>query len=115
VVSLNDINAEVAEQYAPVPFEDVPGGTVHLLPLLSLDPARSDKALKLIKSLRTAQRADDVDAIVDLAKKLIEAVGEGDGGKRLVGEIKSVAALMKVIEHWMAATQPGEASNSGNS
>jgi hypothetical protein len=111
MVSLNDINAEVDEQFGPFVVEDVAGGDVYLRNVIRLHQADRVRVSAMQKQIKDAD--GDVDKVLELAKDMLRIVGDGDGGERLVNELgDDPSKLMYVLNLYVGATQVGEASRS---
>lgn len=116
MVSLNQINEEADQKYGPLIIEDVEGGDVTLRNLIRCTENEMSQVAGLDKRMKDAQKNSDVPGAVAAARDLIELVGIGHDGKRLLEHLQGDAAkIMYVLELWAEATQAGEALRSGNS
>ena len=114
VFTLDALRQEVERQYSPVTVTLADGTDVTLRNLLRLDRKDRDKVMESLKRLEDTDSITDgdVDSIVDAAFTVLELVAE-KGGKKLVAELEGdIPLTMKVLETWMAASQPGEATHS---
>jgi len=114
VFTLDALRQEVERQYSPVTVTLADGTDVTLRNLLRLDRKDRDKVMESLKQLEDTDSITDgdVDSVVDAAFTVLELVAE-KGGKKLVTELEGdIPLTMKVLETWMAASQPGEATRS---
>ena len=114
VFTLDALRQEVERQYSPVTVTLADGTDVTLRNLLRLDRKDRDKVMESLKQLEDTDSITDgdVDSVVDAAFTVLELVAE-KGGKQLVAELEGdIPLTMKVLETWMAASQPGEATRS---
>ena len=110
--TLDDLRAEVEREFAPVQITLAGGTVVTLKHLLRLPRKTRDKVVDTLKVLETKDGEEqDVDAMIDAAESVLKMVS--DNGPALVKELDGdVTLVMRVLERWMQATQPGEASPS---
>jgi hypothetical protein len=115
MVSLNDINEEVDEKYAPFVVEGVDGGDVVLRNAIRLTDNERHQLFELDSALKKAKEAGTatMDSALEHATSMLKIVGVGDGGERLVAALEGdPAKLLHVMRLYTGATQPGEASRS---
>lgn len=111
MVSWNEVEAEANEKYGPFVLEDVPGGDVTLRNVIRLTKNERQRVSELNATMKSAK--GDVNAILAAAAELLELVAAGDGGARLVEALADdPPKIMAVLNLYMEATQPGEASRS---
>ena len=110
--TLDDLRAEVEREYAPLEITLSDGSTVTLKHLLRLPKKTRDKVVDTLKTLETKEGEEpEVDEMVDAATSVLKMVS--DHGAALVKELDGdVTLIMRVLERWMASTQPGEAQPS---
>lgn len=112
-ISLDQINQEVDNRYAPFVVEDVPGGDVTMLSPLRLPKAQRGKLFALHKEIGTARDSEDVDALVKLSENVIDLVSVGDGGKRLLKELGGdLGKMTYILQLYSEQVGLGEASRS---
>lgn len=111
MVSLNDINSEVDEQFGPFVVEDVDGGDVYLRNVIRLPKADRDRVYSM--QTEVAEAKGDTNKVLELTADMLRIIGDGDGGDRLVEALgDDPKKLMYVLGLYMEATQLGEASRS---
>jgi hypothetical protein len=110
--TLDDLRAEVEREYAPVEITLHDGTVVTLKHLLRLPKKSRDKVAETLKVLEPKEGEEpDVDVMTEAATTVLKLVG--DNGAALVKELDGdITLIMRVLERWMATTQPGEASPS---
>lgn len=116
VFTLDSLREEVERTYAPVKIGLADGSEITLVNLLRLPKKQRDLALATLKKIEGGEGSEDldIDGMAATATEVLAAVAD-DGG-RLTKEIDGDAGLaFKLLEIWMAATQPGEAASSPNS
>lgn len=119
IFTLDSLREEVEKEFAPVTIGLSDGTEVTLRNLLRLPKKTRDAVLETLKALggvgdKDEVSSDEVDDLIDAASKILELVA--DQGKKLVKELDGdLALIMKVLEAWTEATQPGEARNSPDS
>jgi hypothetical protein len=127
--SLEDLDAELEREYAPVQFT-VEGQTFTLLPLLRVEKTRRKKAQEALKAFESkedgtvvldASAADgDEDELEKLTQALKVVLANVTQGPEYVGQMMvdklgdDFLRHMKLMQKWSEATQPGEASSSPN-
>lgn len=135
-LTMADINAAADEEYGPLVLEDIPGGTVRLLPLIRLSKSKRDELVSLSDNApakkspakkaaarsgspakRAAAKQPDLKdlkatlAVVDRLERMLELAAETDEqGTRLVEHFDGdIAKLKFVFEKWSEQQQSGEA------
>lgn len=110
--TLDELRAEVERKYAPLVIT-LSDGTDCTLPLmLRLDKKVRDQVVSELKVMDNKDDEDtDVDAMMDTALSVLELIA--DKGSKLVKELDGdIPLTMRILEQWMAATSPGEATPS---
>lgn len=114
VFTLDALREEVEREFAPIKIGLSDGTDATLKSMVRLPKKTRDAVLDTLGSLEDSgdsESADDIQKMLDAATSILELVA--DKGKQLTKEIGGDLALtMKVLEAWLAATQPGEARNS---
>jgi hypothetical protein len=116
VFSLDALREETEKEFAPVKIGLSDGSEATLRSLVRLNKKTREEVLSTLKALQTISDSEettieDVDRMVDAASKILALTATN--GKQLVKELDGDLSLtMKVLEAWLEATQPGEASNS---
>ena len=112
-ISLDQINTEVENRYAPFVIEDVPGGDVVLRHAIRLAKSERAQLTELNAELEKVRQSGDVEAALDFSRKVVCLLSVGDGGSRLIDVIgEDAAKLTYVLQAYAEATQMGEALNS---
>jgi hypothetical protein len=114
MVSLKQVTDEVDKRFTPLIFDDVPGGEVVLRNAIRLAKNERAQLQQLASSVQGLKKETvSEDEIVDKLHSLIELIGLGDGGRRLIDELgDDLAKLMVVFEMYAEETQLGEALRS---
>ena len=116
VFTLDSLREEVEKEFAPVKIGLSDGTEATLRSLVRLNKKTREEVLSTLKALQSVSDSEettieDVDTMVDAATKILESVATN--GKNLVKELDGDLSLtMRVLEAWLEASQPGEASNS---
>ena len=116
VFTLDSLREEVEKEFAPVKIGLSDGTEATLRSLVRLNKKTREEVLSTLKALQSVSDSEettieDVDTMVDAATKILESVATN--GKKLVKELDGDLSLtMRVLEAWLEASQPGEASNS---
>jgi molybdopterin converting factor small subunit len=117
VFTLESLREEVEREFAPLKITLRDGSEVTLINLLRLKKKERKEALALMDTLDTdeeSQSDEELDAVEELAANLFGLVA--DRPDELLEEIgDDFQVLLRVLEMWMEATQPGEAESSPNS
>lgn len=112
VFTLEDLDAAIEREYAPLRFQA--GGEEFVLrSLLRVEKKKRDAVVAKLKELD--EHGEDVDeevalATVQLILKTVCADGKGDKLLKVVGN--DLLRCMKLLTLWTEATQPGEAQGS---
>lgn len=119
--TLDKLREDVSKEFAPVKIGLSDGTEVTLRNLLRLGKKDRETVLEKLKVLESVgEKKDDDEAkttIEDL-DRLAEAGNDilllvADHGRKLVKELDGdFALILRVVETWMEATQPGEAQPS---
>jgi hypothetical protein len=118
--TLDSLREEVEKEYEPVKIALSKGEEVTLRNLLRVNKTDRTAVLKALKDLEEIQGddgvgVDEVSQLVEAAETVLVKIA-GPQGKKLITELDGdVALIMKVLEHWMGSSQPGEAQNSPDS
>jgi len=115
VFTLDSLRAEVDKDFSPAKITLSDGSTVVLRNLLRLKKKDRDAVLEKLTELDKVSgegiSVDDIATAVDVISGVLTVVA--DHPKELLKELDGdLQVAMKVLEVWMEATQPGEASNS---
>ena len=112
-LSLDKINTEVENRYAPFVIADVPGGDVVLRHAIRLAKSERAQLAELNAELAKVQQSGDIEAGLEFTRKVLRLLSVGDGGQRLIKVIgEDAAKLTYVLEAYAEATQMGEALRS---
>jgi len=121
VFSLDSFREEAEKEFAPVKIGLSDGTEVSLRSLIRLGKKDREKVLSLLDELQKDQESEEddglerIDRIAGITSELILLVSDRNG-RTLVKEIDGdISLLLKVVETWMEATQPGEAESSPES
>lgn len=114
-VTLDDLQAEVAEEYQPLEIDLSPAGVVKLQPLLLFDRERRNEVKRQLTALReiSASATEDINVegqIVDI----LCLVADDPQLLRYTFSNASLALLQNLLKKYMRSTQPGEASRSAS-
>jgi len=121
--SLDDLRAEVENEFQPVVITVSDGTGVSLRNLLRLPKKDRDAVMRLVTDLQDLNDtvadengeagAEDADRLVDTASQILALVA--DNGKKLIKELDGDLTLtMRVLEKWMASTSSGKAPQSAS-
>lgn len=116
VFTLDSFREEAENEFAPVKIELSDGSQVTLRNLLRLSKKERDAVLEKLESLKGLEDSEsgelsDVDTLTTAAIDILKLVA--DNGRKLAKELNGdVILIMRVLEAWLEATQPGEAQNS---
>jgi hypothetical protein len=121
--SLDDLRAEVENEFQPVVITVSDGTEVSLRNLLRLPKKDRDAVMRLVTDLQDLNDtvadengeagAEDADRLVDTASQILALVA--DNGKKLIKELDGDLTLtMRVLEKWMASTSSGKAPQSAS-
>jgi hypothetical protein len=114
-ISLDQINSEVENRYAPFVIEDVPGGDVQLRNAIRLAKSERAQLTELHGELAKVQDSGDAEAALDLTRRVVRLLSVGDGGERLLDAIgEDAAKLTYILQMYAEDTQMGEALRSGS-
>lgn len=112
VFTLEDIDAAIEREYAPLRFQA--GGEEFVLrSLLRVEKTKRDAVIEKLKEMD--DQSNDVDeatalATVQLILKSVCADNKGTKLLKVVGD--DLLRCMKLLARWTEATQPGEAPGS---
>ncbi|MDA3643780.1 phage tail assembly protein [Saccharopolyspora indica] len=116
--TLESLQEEIEREYAPLVFKAA-GEEFVLRSLLRVPKKDREKVIAAMTALdNERENADEDDTVsedtavetVELIIKTVTADGKGTKLVKLLGG--DVLVLMKVLQKWTEATQPGEAQNS---
>lgn len=115
VFTLDSLREEVEREFAPVEIVVSDGSKVTLQNLLRLKKKQRDVVLEKLKVLESVEKTDDdtneIELLAETASEILDLVA--DDGKKLLKELDGdVSVILKVLNKWMEATQPGEAQPS---
>ena len=119
-LSLDDLRSDLDREYAPVVVDGIT--LRNLLRVSEKERAVVSEALEAMDSVKqeageeegTANvSAEDAEKVSDALYTILRTVAADGRGDELVEKLGDDMMLaMKVLEHWVEATQPGEAGNS---
>jgi len=119
-LSLDDLRSDLDREYAPVVVDGIT--LRNLLRVSEKERAVVSEALEAMDSVKqeageeegtanvSAEDAEKVSGALYTILRTVAADGRGDELVEKLGDDMMLA--MKVLEHWVEATQPGEAGNS---
>lgn len=111
IFTLDDLNAELENRYAPFTFKPAEDKEFVLLSLLRVDK----KVRKAVQDRLDSINAEDTDeeAMVSALEYCLSSVTQDRKGPALVRFLGGdLAKLMIILEKWQKVSQPGEASSS---
>lgn len=114
IFTLDDLDAAIEREYAPLKFQAGDEEFV-LRSLLRVEKKSRDAVVKKLKELDS--EGDDVDEATALAtvQLILKTVCADNKGARLLKVIgDDLLRCMKLLTMWTEATQPGEATASPN-
>lgn len=112
VFTLEALEAEIERQYAPLKFQAA-GEEFVLRSLLRIGKKDRDAVMEKLKDLETEDEELNEDvafAAVQFVLKTVVADNKGAKLSKVLGD--DLLRNMKVLEKWVEATQPGEATDS---
>lgn len=116
VFTLEALEAEIERQYAPLKFQA--GNEEFVLrSLLRVGKKDRDEVMSKLKDLDADENAEELNedealATVQFVLKTVVADNKGTKLVKVLGD--DLLRNMKVLEKWVEATQPGEATDSPN-
>lgn len=121
VITLDSLREDIEREFAPVKVALSDGTEVTLRNLLRLPKRDREKIVSLLDSLNEIDKEGEdtdenvlVEQMVSISHSILQTLSDGASkGKQLVKELgDDMVLIMKVLEAWMEATQPGEAPTS---
>lgn len=111
--TLDSLREEVEKKYAPIDIVFPDESKVELHSLLRLPKKKRDSVLESLKALEKIEEEDE-DAVAEMVKVISSVLTliADDGPKLLKALDGDLALSMRILEAWLAASQPGEAKNS---
>jgi len=121
ILSLDQLRADIEREFAPVKVALSDGTEVTLRNLLRLPKKEREKIVTLLNTLDGFSDANEdtdeselLEQTLGVAHQILHTLSDSAAkGKQLVKELgDDMVLVMKVLEAWMEATQPGEAPTS---
>lgn len=111
VFTLDDLNAELENRYAPFVFKPAEDKEFVLLSLIRVDKKVRKEVQQRLESIN--DEGTDEDQVIEALEFALAAVTQDKKGAALVRYLAhDLAKLMIILETWQKVTQPGEASSS---
>ncbi|WP_190821959.1 phage tail assembly protein [Saccharopolyspora pogona] len=114
VFTLDDLDAAIEREYAPLTFQAA-GEEFVLRSLLRVEKKRRDAVIAKLKELDDAGDDIDEDLALSTVQFILKSVTADDRGTKLLKALgDDLLRFMRLLSMWSEATQPGEATASPN-
>ena len=116
VFTLDDLDAAIEREYAPLRFRAGDDEFV-LRSLMRVSRKEREAVVKKLETLENADDDDSIDetAVIEAVQFVVKTICADNKGAKLVKVVgDDIVRYMKLLAMWTEATQPGEAKDSRN-